>query len=122
MQIKLLEQCFGERADLNEVLPSFREQGDTPLHVATAQEDNSSLHLIEFLIQNSKHVNCTNREGNTSLHVAILTDQKEAIKLLLRAQADPNIVNLANKSCFDLARDLNRGHLLQLVSFSCLTQ
>jgi ankyrin repeat protein len=115
-------KCFGEHADLSWVLPNFRERGDTALHVAIAQEDNSSLQLIEFLIQNCKHLNLQNRDGNTALHLGVLTDQKEALKLLLKAQADPNIINSSNKSSFDLAHDLNRTSLMHLVSATLIRE
>lgn len=97
------------------MLPGCAERGDTALHIAIAQEDNSSLHLVDFLVQNSKDLNIPNLDGNTPLHICVLMDQSEAIKLLLKANADIHAVNAANKTPFNLAQELNRKYILELV-------
>lgn len=108
-------QCFGENVDLGCVLPGCEDRGDTAMHVAIAQEDNSSLHLVDFLVQNSKDLNIPNLDGNTPLHICVLMDQSEAMKLLLKANADTHLVNAANKTPYHLAQELNREYILELV-------
>lgn len=113
-----LLQCFGENADLTCVLPGQADRGDSPLHLAIALEDNCSLFMVDFLVQNSKDLNCTNADGNTPLHVCVLADQSEAMKLLLKAGANTSLVNSLNKTPLQLAVELNRSYLFDLLEQS----
>ncbi|CAL1279946.1 unnamed protein product [Larinioides sclopetarius] len=47
-----LLQAFVEGVDLTSVLPNSAI-GETSLHVAVSQEDGTSLHIVDFLVQNS---------------------------------------------------------------------
>ena len=112
-----LLQCHAENNQcVNWILPSFQESKDTALHLAVSQEDNTSLHLVDFLIQNSPNVNQPNFDGNTALHVCILNNKSEPLKLLLRSSANVNIVNKNDKTPLQLAKELNRTCLVELVS------
>ena len=51
--------------------------------------DGSSLHMVDFLVQNSDSVNTQTAEGNTALHYCAIYNRPECMKLLLRAGADP---------------------------------
>lgn len=85
------------------VLPGNKKV-ETGLHVAVVQENGSSLHIVDFLVQNSKSLDKTNGDGNTSLHLCALHNRPECMKLLLRSGANINIKNHNGKTPLDLAK------------------
>lgn len=111
-----LLQVFAEGADLSWSLPSLAN-GETSLHVSIAQEDGSTLHNVDFLIQNSSELlNKASKDGNTPLHWCVQYDQPECMKLLLRSGADAKKMNLDGKTPLDLAKECARDTLIELVS------
>ncbi|XP_022242959.1 arfGAP with SH3 domain, ANK repeat and PH domain-containing protein-like isoform X1 [Limulus polyphemus] len=99
-----LLQAFVEGADLTWVLPNSKT-GETSLHVAVTQEDGTSLHVVDFLVQNSTSIDKQTKHGNTPLHVSTLQNQTECMKLLLRCGANPQIENSEGKTPLDIARE-----------------
>lgn len=98
-------QCHAENSQsINWSLPSQQNSKDNALHLAINHEDNSSLHLVDFLIQNSANINYQNADGNTSLHLCILKNKSEVLKLLLRSSANINIQNKEEKTPLQLVR------------------
>lgn len=113
-----LLQAFGEGADFSWILPSFAKTGDTSLHLAIRQEDGSSLHILDFLIQNSKGsslVDSTTKDASTPLHFCVEYNQPECMKLLLKSGANIKKVNSKGKTPLELATELNRTNLVELV-------
>ena len=113
-----LLQAFGEGADLSWILPSFAKTGDTSLHVAIRQEDGSSLHIVDFLIQNSKGstlIDSVTKDASTPLHFCVEYNQPECMKLLLKSGANIRKVNTKGKTPLELATELNRTNLIELV-------
>lgn len=81
-------QVYAEGADLKAPLL----HGHTALHIAIEQEDLTSLHMIDFILGNSRSGNQADEEdGNTPLHIATLTDNPQCIKLLLNHGASVGI-------------------------------
>ncbi|XP_022252892.1 arfGAP with SH3 domain, ANK repeat and PH domain-containing protein-like isoform X4 [Limulus polyphemus] len=99
-----LLQAFVEGADLTWVLPSSRG-GETSLHVAISREEGSSLHIVDFIIQNSSTIDKQTKHGNTPLHICTLENQTECMKLLLRSGANPQIENSEGRTPLDIARE-----------------
>ncbi|CAG2107517.1 unnamed protein product [Medioppia subpectinata] len=116
-----LLQAFAEGADLTCVLPVSTNQ-ETSLHYAIAQEDGMSLHIVDFLIQNSLNLNCVDRDGNTGLHYCVLYDKSECMKLLLRSNADITIKNSEHKTPLDLAKDRQNHRLIELLESAALNK
>ena len=81
----LLYQVYAEGANLK--APLFEDER-TCLHLAIEQEDLTSLHIIDFILANSRGENCVDCMGNTPLHIAALTDNPQCIKLLLNHNAN----------------------------------
>lgn len=84
----------------------------------------SSLHLVDFLVQNmpTGGIDRVTTDGETALHLSARHDRAEAMKLLLRAGADPTIRNKQEKTALDIAQEM--GHptckeLVILFFFSC---
>lgn len=120
-----LLQVWAEGADLTCILPSS-EYGETPLHMAILREMGSTLHIVDFLIQNM-HINglnkTTNPPGplemsgkNTALHLCALHDRRECMKLLLRSGADYEIRNVQNKTPLDISKEMGHDACRELVS------
>uniref|UniRef100_A0A8C2C038 ArfGAP with SH3 domain, ankyrin repeat and PH domain 2a n=1 Tax=Cyprinus carpio TaxID=7962 RepID=A0A8C2C038_CYPCA len=88
-----LIQVYAEGVDLMEPIPlaNGHEQGETALHLAVRLVDRTSLHIIDFLTQNSLNLDKQTAKGSTALHYCCLTDNSECLKLLLRGKASIDI-------------------------------
>uniref|UniRef100_A0A671KNW7 Arf-GAP with SH3 domain, ANK repeat and PH domain-containing protein 2-like n=1 Tax=Sinocyclocheilus anshuiensis TaxID=1608454 RepID=A0A671KNW7_9TELE len=88
-----LIQVYAEGVDLMEPIPlaNGHEQGETALHLAVRLVDRTSLHIIDFLTQNSLNLDKQTSKGSTALHYCCLTDNSECLKLLLRGKASIDI-------------------------------
>ncbi|KAG8131905.1 hypothetical protein E2320_009801 [Naja naja] len=88
--IFILLQGYAEKMNLSEpVLEFSQEPRETLLHLAVLLSDRTSLHIVDFLVQNSLH------------------NKPECIKLLLRAKANITITNEAGETALDIASLLN---------------
>ncbi|GFR32574.1 arfGAP with SH3 domain, ANK repeat and PH domain-containing protein [Trichonephila clavata] len=99
-----LLQAFVEGVDLTCVLPNSAI-GETSLHVAVTQEDGNSLHIVDFLVQNSSSLDKQTKDGSTALHICSQRNQSECMKLLLRSGANPQIENREGKTPLDIAKE-----------------
>lgn len=121
-----LLQVWAEGADLTCVLPSS-DFGETALHLAVLREMGSTLHIVDFLIQNMPGHGLnktTNSPGPmdvtgkmTALHLCALHDRRECLKLLLRSGADFELKNSLGKTAIDVAREM--GHEACRELFEC---
>lgn len=123
--ISQLLQVWAEGADLTCCLPSS-DAGETALHLAVLREMmGSTLHIVDFLIQNMspKGLNkSTNPPSiidaigkNTALHLCALHDRRECMKLLLRSGADYELRNSQNKTPLDIAKEMGHNACKELV-------
>uniref|UniRef100_G3N970 Uncharacterized protein n=1 Tax=Gasterosteus aculeatus TaxID=69293 RepID=G3N970_GASAC len=103
-------QVYAEGVDLQESLPqpNEHEPGETVLHLAVRMVDRNSLHIVDFLAQNSVNLDQQTSRGSTALSYCSLTDSSECLKLLLRGKASMSIANEAGETPLDIARRL--GH------------
>ncbi|NXV79687.1 ASAP1 protein, partial [Atlantisia rogersi] len=100
-----LLQAYAENVDLSEpVLSPLQEPGETILHLAVLLSDRTSLHIVDFLIQNSRSLAKQTVEGNTPLHYCCSHNKAECVKLLLKAKANISITNEAGETALDVAR------------------
>lgn len=121
-----LLQVWAEGADLTCVLPSS-DFGETALHLAVLREMGSTLHIVDFLIQNMPAhglSKTTNSPGpmdvtgkNSALHLCALHDRRECLKLLLRSGADYELKNSMGKTPIDVAREMGHDACREL--FEC---
>uniref|UniRef100_A0A674D0B4 ArfGAP with SH3 domain, ankyrin repeat and PH domain 2 n=1 Tax=Salmo trutta TaxID=8032 RepID=A0A674D0B4_SALTR len=88
-----LIQVYAEGVDLMETIPlaNEHEPGETALHLAVRMVDRNSLHIVDFLAQNSGNLEKQTAKGSTALHYCCLTDNSECLKLLLRGRASVSI-------------------------------
>uniref|UniRef100_A0A8C8AC62 Uncharacterized protein n=1 Tax=Otus sunia TaxID=257818 RepID=A0A8C8AC62_9STRI len=100
-----LLQAYAENVDLSEpVLAPLQEPGETILHLAVLLSDRTSLHIVDFLVQNSGSLAKRTAEGNTPLHYCCSHNKPECVKLLLKAKANITITNKAGETALDVAR------------------
>uniref|UniRef100_A0A7N6AN42 ArfGAP with SH3 domain, ankyrin repeat and PH domain 2b n=1 Tax=Anabas testudineus TaxID=64144 RepID=A0A7N6AN42_ANATE len=113
-----LIQVFAEGVDLMEVVPQPKEHepGETVLHLAVRMVDRNSLHIVDFLAQNSANLDKQTAKGNTALHYCCLTDNSECLKLLLRGKASVSITNEAGETPLDIAKRLRHTQCEELLT------
>uniref|UniRef100_A0A8C1YNH2 ArfGAP with SH3 domain, ankyrin repeat and PH domain 2b n=1 Tax=Cyprinus carpio TaxID=7962 RepID=A0A8C1YNH2_CYPCA len=122
-----LIQVYAEGVDLMETiqqtnqhvsrrLESLCEPGETALHLAVRMVDRNSLHIVDFIVQNSGNLDKQTAKGSTALHYCCLTDNSECMKLLLRGKASVTINNDAGESPLDLAKRLRHTKCEELLT------
>ncbi|XP_067291255.1 arf-GAP with SH3 domain, ANK repeat and PH domain-containing protein 1 isoform X2 [Pseudorasbora parva] len=100
-----LIQVYAEGVELMEPLPEGgQEGGETALHYAVRTADHTSLHLVDFLVQNSGNLDKQTERGNTALHYCCLYEKHECLKLLLRGKPATDITNQNGETALDVAR------------------
>uniref|UniRef100_A0A3P8X216 ArfGAP with SH3 domain, ankyrin repeat and PH domain 1 n=1 Tax=Cynoglossus semilaevis TaxID=244447 RepID=A0A3P8X216_CYNSE len=102
-----LIQVYAEGVELMEPLPEVGpETGETALHYSVRTADQTSLHLVDFLVQNSGNLDKQTEYGNTALHYCCMYEKPECLKLLLRGKPATDITNQNGESALDVARRL----------------
>ncbi|XP_053141719.1 arf-GAP with SH3 domain, ANK repeat and PH domain-containing protein 2 isoform X7 [Hemicordylus capensis] len=113
-----LVQVYAEGVDLTEKIPlaNGHEQDETALHLAVRSVDRTSLHIVDFLVQNSGNLDKQTCKGSTALHYCCLTDNVECLKLLLRGKASIEIANEAGETPLDIAKRLKHTRCEELLA------
>ncbi|CAF89518.1 unnamed protein product, partial [Tetraodon nigroviridis] len=112
-----LIQVYFEGLDLMDTCPqpNEHEPGETALHLAVRMGDRNSLHIVDFLAQNSANLDKQTERGSTALHYCCLMDNSECLKLLLRGRASVSITNEGGETPLDIARRLHHPQCEELV-------
>uniref|UniRef100_A0A8C7YLB2 ArfGAP with SH3 domain, ankyrin repeat and PH domain 2b n=1 Tax=Oryzias sinensis TaxID=183150 RepID=A0A8C7YLB2_9TELE len=114
-----LLQVYAEGVDLMEAVPHvdfWQEHGETVLHLGVRMADRNSLHIVDFLAQNSPNLDKQTAKGNTALHYCCLLDNRECLKLLLRGRASVSITNEAGETPLDIAKRLQHSTCEELLT------
>ncbi|XP_071390905.1 arf-GAP with SH3 domain, ANK repeat and PH domain-containing protein 2b [Centroberyx affinis] len=113
-----LIQVYAEGVELMEPIPQANEHepGETALHLAVRMVDRNSLHIVDFLAQNSGNLDKQTARGSTALHYCCLTDNSECLKLLLRGKASVTITNEAGETPLDIAKRLRHTQCEELLT------
>uniref|UniRef100_A0A8D0UCG2 ArfGAP with SH3 domain, ankyrin repeat and PH domain 2 n=1 Tax=Sus scrofa TaxID=9823 RepID=A0A8D0UCG2_PIG len=113
-----LLQAYADGVDLTEKIPlaNGHEPDETALHLAVRSVDRTSLHIVDFLVQNSGNLDKQTGKGSTALHYCCLTDSAECLKLLLRGKATISIANESGETPLDIARRLRHEHCEELLT------
>ncbi|XP_052539953.1 arf-GAP with SH3 domain, ANK repeat and PH domain-containing protein 1-like isoform X3 [Tympanuchus pallidicinctus] len=112
-----LLQAYAENMDLSKpVQAHLQEPGETILHLAVLLSDRTSLHIVDFLVQNSGSLEKQTIVGNTPLHYCCFHNKPECLKLLLKAKASIITTNQAGETALDIAKR-TRHH--QCAELSC---
>ncbi|XP_055979039.1 arf-GAP with SH3 domain, ANK repeat and PH domain-containing protein 3 isoform X1 [Sorex fumeus] len=99
-------EAFANGQDFGQPLPGPDGQapGELALHLAIRVADQTSLPLVDFIIQNGGHPDAKAADGNSALHCAALYNQPDCLKLLLKGRASAGTVNEAGETALDIAR------------------
>nr|KAF6326100.1 ArfGAP with SH3 domain, ankyrin repeat and PH domain 1 [Pipistrellus kuhlii] len=112
-----LVQVYAEGVELMEpLLEPGQEPGETALHLAVRTADQTSLHLVDFLVQNCGNLDKQTALGNTALHYCSMFEKPECLKLLLRSKPTVDVVNQAGETALDIARRLKATQCEDLLS------
>ncbi|XP_016054675.1 PREDICTED: arf-GAP with SH3 domain, ANK repeat and PH domain-containing protein 2 [Miniopterus natalensis] len=113
-----LLQAYADGVDLTEKIPlaNGHEPDETALHLAVRSVDRTSLHIVDFLVQNSGNLDKQTGKGSTALHYCCLTDNAECLKLLLRGKAAIEIANESGETPLDIAKRLRHEHCEELLT------
>nr|XP_023401774.1 arf-GAP with SH3 domain, ANK repeat and PH domain-containing protein 1 isoform X1 [Loxodonta africana] len=112
-----LIQVYAEGVELMEpLLEPGQEIGETALHLAVRTADQTSLHLVDFLVQNCGNLDKQTALGNTVLHYCSMYGKPECLKLLLRSKPTVDIVNQAGETALDIAKRLKATQCEDLLS------
>ncbi|XP_065182988.1 arf-GAP with SH3 domain, ANK repeat and PH domain-containing protein 2-like isoform X2 [Sycon ciliatum] len=103
-----------EGVDFSAQVPEAPEGGNA-MHLCLDKEENKSLHILDFVINNGGDVNQVDEAGRAPLHIAVQRDLPQAIKLLLRAEATSTAEDTASKTPYQLAVDLERHECAELL-------
>uniref|UniRef100_A0AAR2M4S4 ArfGAP with SH3 domain, ankyrin repeat and PH domain 1b n=1 Tax=Pygocentrus nattereri TaxID=42514 RepID=A0AAR2M4S4_PYGNA len=102
-----LVQLYADGVELLEPFPEAgQDPGETALHFAVRTSDQTSLHLVDFLVQNSGSLDRQTDSGNTALHYCCTYEKPECLKLLLRGKPCIDIVNQNGETALDITRRL----------------
>ncbi|XP_058878579.1 arf-GAP with SH3 domain, ANK repeat and PH domain-containing protein 1-like isoform X4 [Acipenser ruthenus] len=109
--LALIQVC-AEGVELMEPLPETgQEPGETALHFSVRTADQTSLHLVDFLVQNSGNLDKQTGKGNTALHYCCIYEKHDCLKLLLRGKPTTDITNQNGETALDISRRLKNTQL-----------
>ncbi|XP_062426609.1 arf-GAP with SH3 domain, ANK repeat and PH domain-containing protein 1 isoform X2 [Rhea pennata] len=112
-----LIQVYAEGVELMEpLLEPGQEPGETALHLAVRTADQTSLHLVDFLVQNCGNLDKQTALGNTVLHYCSMYNKPECLKLLLRGKPTIDLVNQAGETALDTAKRMKAVQCEELLS------
>ena len=89
--------------------------GLSALHFAAGVESPVGLELASLLLQYGANPNLKTSEGFTSIHLAVLWNRIDTLKLLLAAGGDPTVLDDERLSAIDYATDNDDGEALRLL-------
>ncbi|XP_052403858.1 arf-GAP with SH3 domain, ANK repeat and PH domain-containing protein 1 isoform X2 [Carassius gibelio] len=111
-----LIQLYADGVELMDPFPEAgQDPGETALHFAVRTSDHSSLHLVDFLVQNSGTPDRQTESGNTALHYCCTYEKAECLKLLLRGKPSFDLVNQNGETALDIARRLKNRQCEELL-------
>ncbi|NOL48939.1 ankyrin repeat domain-containing protein [Pelistega europaea] len=86
--------------------------GWSPLHYAASKGQTQ---MVEYLLSQGASPNAPSDDGNSSLIVAVTSGNLDTVKTLLAAGADPKAINQKNKNAIDVAREMKRDDMLEVL-------
>ncbi|XP_016125879.1 arf-GAP with SH3 domain, ANK repeat and PH domain-containing protein 1-like isoform X3 [Sinocyclocheilus grahami] len=111
-----LIQLYADGVELMDPFPEAgRDPGETALHFAVRTSDQTSLHLVDFLVQNSGTLDRQTDSGNAALHYSCTYEKAECLKLLLRGKPSIDLVNQNGETALDIARRLKNAQCEELL-------
>ncbi|MFT7805948.1 nuclear factor NF-kappa-B p100 subunit-like isoform X2 [Arapaima gigas] len=94
------------------------ENGDTPLHLAIIHQQPAVVQQLVYMIisfPQQSVLNIRNHLNQTPLHLAVITKQHSVLDFLLKAGADPTLLDRDGRSVLHLAADVGDEVLLHIL-------
>ncbi|XP_075697725.1 nuclear factor NF-kappa-B p100 subunit [Rhinoderma darwinii] len=94
------------------------ENGDTPLHLAIIYDQTVVIQQMVDVLQgmpNQQTLNICNNLHQTPLHLGVITKQYQTVHILLKAGADPTILDRYGNSALHLAVQAEDVKMLQVL-------
>ena len=99
---------------------ALNKSGMTILHKAVADEAISA-DIVQLLFRSKVDIDAQTKDGQTALHVAAGKGSERTVKALLQQGAKLNIKDHKGNTSLDLAAELNRKEIIQLLLSSGAT-
>ncbi|XP_024146969.1 NF-kappa-B inhibitor alpha [Oryzias melastigma] len=96
---------------------AITDEGDTLLHLAVIHESTEHVLQMIKLSHNHPFLNVQNHQRQTALHLAVITEQPQLVDRLLKAGADPVLVDNRGNTALHIA--CKKG---SLACFGVITQ
>ncbi|MCP4981490.1 MAG: hypothetical protein GY935_13460 [Gammaproteobacteria bacterium] len=109
-RIEVVKYLVSKGADVDAIAGGFG-RGTALIYAASTNR----LEVISYLIKSGADVNAVTKHNETALVWATAKGHLEAAKLLLENGADITIKNKKDQTAIDIARELNREKVLQLL-------
>ncbi|XP_022101449.1 arf-GAP with SH3 domain, ANK repeat and PH domain-containing protein 1-like isoform X3 [Acanthaster planci] len=109
-----LLRVFAEGVDLAAPV-SDTYNNETALHLAIRQQDDTNLHIVDFLIQNLSRMDQCNHNGDTPLHLAARLNKVDCVKILLRGGGKPTAENTIGETSLDIVARNGYGQCEELM-------
>ncbi|XP_048865323.1 nuclear factor NF-kappa-B p100 subunit-like isoform X3 [Brienomyrus brachyistius] len=94
------------------------ENGDTPLHLAIIHQQPAVVQQLVYMISTipqQQILNIRNHMNQTPLHLAVITKQPKVLDFLLKAGADPTLVDRDGRTVLHLAADIGDEFVLRIL-------
>jgi ankyrin repeat protein len=89
-------------------------EGDTPLHLAVTDDDESS-EILVLLLDNLANINSQNKKKETPLQWAVMIENIPAVKILLERKASMNLITSNGHTALDYAIIRENQELISLI-------
>ncbi|XP_033109132.1 arf-GAP with SH3 domain, ANK repeat and PH domain-containing protein 2-like isoform X3 [Anneissia japonica] len=101
--MSLLLRVFTDGVDLASAITDQLKQ-KTALHLAVEKQGKRNLHIVDFIVQNSRNLDVKTRDGNTPLHLCAIQDKQESMKVILKGKGNITAVNDSGETALDLVK------------------
>ncbi len=108
MTEKAINLCLIKEQNCKSFLSSYTYLGVSPLMMAI---EKNNYELLKFLLCKGADINKQNKLGMTALHIAILLEKKDAIKILLERNANTELKDIKGNTAKDLYKQVFKSSL-----------
>lgn len=98
------------------------EDGDTPLHIAVVQGETAIVYKLLQILLGRRSPDIFNNLRQTPLHLAVITQQANLVEALLRAGADPTVLDRNGQTALHLCSEYDQGDCLSVLLSHCTAQ
>ncbi|KAG1705462.1 Ankyrin repeat and LEM domain-containing protein 1 [Nymphon striatum] len=100
------------------------EDGFSCLHkiVGIVNNHDETLPILQVMLQNGGNPNVRSAHGLTPVHISTMWGQLEALKLLIKFEGDPSLLDYEGKDAYALAEENSEKEIMVYLDFLRLTE